>query len=152
MYIDIDRQTWYNLDILGEGVAQTDAPQEVKYMPASKAQQKAVNKYMKENYDRFLTTFRPKGRLDEIKIHAAAHGESTNAFIGRAIQETMERDAGGPQKAAGAALGAGVVSLHSEALKTAQEAAEAAGESLPQFVERAISETAEQDRAKYCKI
>lgn len=61
-------------------------------MPASKAQQKAVNKYMKENYDRFLVTFRPKGRLDEIKAHAQIMGESTNAFIGRAILETMERD------------------------------------------------------------
>ena len=61
-------------------------------MPASKAQQKAVNKYMKENYDRFLTTFKPKGRLDKIKAHAAAHGESVNGFINRAISETMERD------------------------------------------------------------
>ena len=61
-------------------------------MPASKAQQKAVNKYMKENYDRFLTTFKPKGRLDIIKSHAATRGESANAFINRAITETMERD------------------------------------------------------------
>ena len=61
-------------------------------MPASKAQQKAVNKYMKENYDRFLLTLRPKGRLNVIKDHAAAQGESTTAFIGRAIQEAIERD------------------------------------------------------------
>ena len=61
-------------------------------MPASKAQQKAVNKYMKENYDRFLTTFKPKGRLDVIKAHAAARGESANAFINRAIDCQMERD------------------------------------------------------------
>lgn len=72
------------------------APLGGEIMPASKAQQKAVNKYMKENYDRFLATFRPKGRLDEIKAHAAARGESTNAFIGRAISETMERDSGAP--------------------------------------------------------
>ena len=61
-------------------------------MPASKAQQKAVHKYTKENYDRFLVTMKPKGRLELVKSHAAAQGESTNAFIGRAIAETMERD------------------------------------------------------------
>lgn len=61
-------------------------------MPTSKAQQKAVNKYMKENYDRFLLTLRPKGRLETIKVHASAQGESTSAFINRAISETMARD------------------------------------------------------------
>jgi len=60
-------------------------------MPASKAQQKAVNKYMKTNYDRINLTL-PKGRKDEIKAHAEAHNESVNAFISRAIDETMQRD------------------------------------------------------------
>ena len=60
-------------------------------MPASKAQQKAVNKYMKTNYDRVNLTL-PKGRKDEIKAHAEAHNESVNAFISRAIDETISRD------------------------------------------------------------
>lgn len=60
-------------------------------MAVSKAQQKAVNKYMKENYDRVNLTF-PKGKKDLIKSHAEARGESVNAFINRAIDETMERD------------------------------------------------------------
>lgn len=60
-------------------------------MPASKAQQKAVNKYMKENYDRVNLTL-SKGRKDEIRSHAEAHNESVNAFISRAIEETMQRD------------------------------------------------------------
>ena len=37
--------------------------------PASKAQQKAVNKYMKENYDR-VNLVMPKGRKDAIRTHA----------------------------------------------------------------------------------
>lgn len=57
----------------------------------SKAQQKAVNKYVKNNYDRVNVTF-PKGRKEEIKAHAEAHSESVNAFIVRAVNETMERD------------------------------------------------------------
>jgi len=66
----------------------------VKYMPASKAQQKAVNKYMAANYDRINLTV-PKGQKDGIKAHAEARGESVNGFINRAIDETMERDKGG---------------------------------------------------------
>ncbi len=57
----------------------------------SKAQQKAVNKYVKNNYDRVNVTF-TKGRKDEIKAHAAERGESVNGFIKRAIDETMSRD------------------------------------------------------------
>lgn len=60
-------------------------------MAVSKAQQKAVHKYIKANYDRMELTV-PKGQKEAIKAHAAARGESVNAFIGRAIQETMNRD------------------------------------------------------------
>ena len=60
-------------------------------MPVSKAQQKAVHKYVKSNYDRAEITL-PKGKKDIVKAHAARQGESVNAFINRAIDETMERD------------------------------------------------------------
>lgn len=57
----------------------------------SKAQQKAVHKYVKTKYDRFeLTTL--KGNKERIKAHAAERNESLNGFINRAISETMERD------------------------------------------------------------
>lgn len=59
--------------------------------PASKAQQKAVNKYMKSNYDR-VNLVMPKGKKDVIQAHAAQQGESVNAYINRAIDETMQRD------------------------------------------------------------
>ena len=64
-------------------------------MPASKANQRAVNKYKKNNYDRIEITA-PKGRRDEIKAHAEAQGESVNGFINRAISEAMERDGADP--------------------------------------------------------
>lgn len=60
-------------------------------MPASKAQQKAVNKYMAANYDRINLTVE-KGKKDIIKEHAESKGESVNGFINRAISETMERE------------------------------------------------------------
>ena len=60
-------------------------------MAVSKAQQRAVNKYMKENYDRILVTM-PKGRKEIIRAAAEAAGLSTNGFINFCIQEYMERD------------------------------------------------------------
>ena len=60
-------------------------------MAVSKAQQKAVTKYVQANYDRLDLTM-PKGQKDTIKAHAAGQGESVNAFINRAIVEAMERD------------------------------------------------------------
>ena len=59
--------------------------------PASKAQQKAVNKYMKSNYDR-VNLVMPKGKKDIIQAHAAQQGESVNAYINHAIDEAMQRD------------------------------------------------------------
>ena len=60
-------------------------------MPASKANQRAVNKYKKNNYDRIEITV-PKGQREVFQSHAAACGESVNGFIVRAIGEAMERD------------------------------------------------------------
>lgn len=63
-------------------------------MAVSKAQQKAVHKYVKENYDRQEIVM-PKGKKEKIKAHAEKRGESVNAFINRAIDEQMKRDIGG---------------------------------------------------------
>ena len=60
-------------------------------MATSKASQRAVNKYMKENYDRVNLTM-PKGKKDAVQLHATQCGESVNAFINRAIDEAMNRD------------------------------------------------------------
>ncbi len=58
----------------------------------SKAQQKAVHKYVKINYDRIELTVKPKGKKEELKTHAQKMGETLNSFINRAINETMKRD------------------------------------------------------------
>lgn len=60
-------------------------------MAVSKAQQKAVSKYMKENYDEIKVRV-PKGQKDAIRAHAESHGESVNGFINRAIVEVTEMD------------------------------------------------------------
>lgn len=113
-------------------------------MPVSKAQQKAVSKYMKENYDVYQIRM-PKGRKDEIKAHAEAQGQSVNGFINAAIDEKMGTPHKGPSEARQGPLVGEVVSLHPEALRTAQEAAQSAGETVPQFVERAVTTQAKRD-------
>lgn len=49
------------------------------------------NDYIAKTYDRINLTVL-KGRKEVLKAHATQRGESVNAFINRAIDETMERD------------------------------------------------------------
>ena len=60
-------------------------------MAVPKANQRAVNKYVRENYDRINVTFR-KGEREAIKAYAEAHGESVNAFITRVTREAMAQE------------------------------------------------------------
>ena len=60
-------------------------------MAATEAQKKAVAKWQREKTEEFK--FRvPIGEKTRIQEHAKAQGESANAFIYRAVKETMERD------------------------------------------------------------
>ncbi|HIQ83844.1 MAG TPA: hypothetical protein IAA52_12200 [Candidatus Pullichristensenella stercorigallinarum] len=49
-------------------------------MAISKAQQRAVNKYIKGNYDR-INLVVPKGRKAAIEAHAQSKGESVNGLL-----------------------------------------------------------------------
>ena len=96
-------------------------------MPVSKAQQKAVNKYMAENYDR-INLVVPKGRRDELRAQAEAAGKSLNSYlIGLIEGETQQH-------------------ITPEALDKATQAAQAAGEELDAWITRAISDTAKRDQ------
>lgn len=66
-------------------------------MPTSKANQRAVHKYVKNNYDRLDVTV-PKGKKDIIKAAADAAGESVNAYINTAIDRRMKQDNAAPDK------------------------------------------------------
>ena len=123
-------------------------------MAVSKAQQAAQNKWIAKAYDRINLTVE-KGKRDIIKAHAAQKdGGSVNAFINRAIDETMERDSGAdsPRIAENhpeSAQGAVVVSLPSETLEAAQMAAGRTGESVTVFVARAVAEQGKRDDVSF---
>jgi len=108
----------------------------------SKAQQKAVHKYVKNNYDRIELTVKPKGKKEDIKAHAEQNGETLNSFINRAIDETMQRDI------SAAPLGTNPM-LPSDTLKVAESAAETSGETVPQYIKRAVSAQSERDKASF---
>ena len=61
-------------------------PEEKKEI--SKAQRKAVSKYVKKNYDK-ISLMVPKGERANIAAAASAVGESTNGYIKEAIKRRM---------------------------------------------------------------
>ena len=69
-------------------------PEEKKstYTGQTEARRKASAKYLKESVEDVRIRV-PKGQKAVIKAHAERQGESMNAFVVRAINETMERDA-----------------------------------------------------------
>ena len=60
-------------------------------MGSSEAMKRAVKKYDKEKIDRVAMRV-PKGKKDIIQAHAEKQGESVNAFLNRAVDESMARD------------------------------------------------------------
>lgn len=60
-------------------------------MAISEARKRANAKWQKDKVDDLRIRV-PKGERALIQEHAAKQGESTNAFVYRAIKETMERD------------------------------------------------------------
>ena len=73
-------------------------------MPISDSRRKANEKYNAANYEQIQVRLRKDGKdpqtgetqptKAQIASHAEKHGETTNAFIVRAVAETMERDGG----------------------------------------------------------
>lgn len=61
------------------------------YTGQTDARRKASAKYLKESVEDIRIRV-PKGDKAKVQSHAASVGESMNAFVVRAINETMERD------------------------------------------------------------
>ena len=61
-------------------------------MASSDALKRAIKKYNQEKVDRISMRV-PKGMREELQLHAETHGDkSLNAFLWRAVTETIERD------------------------------------------------------------
>lgn len=62
-------------------------------MAVSKAQQAAVHKYVKNNYDRIEITVK-KGSKNLIEAAAKAENESINGYVKKAVKAKYEADTG----------------------------------------------------------
>ena len=62
-------------------------------MATTKAGQRAVNKYVKNNYDRINFTI-SKGKKEMLQEIAEAQGESVNSYIKQAVKQRIKADTG----------------------------------------------------------
>ena len=61
-------------------------------MPTYEQSKKAIQKYLSKMDEIRIRMPKESGLKDAIQQHAESKGESVNAFILRAIEETMKRD------------------------------------------------------------
>ena len=97
-----------------------------------------------KNLDR-LSVAAPKGTKDRWKAAAEARGQSLNQLI----VEAVEADVVSPHSAPEPPEQGGGLQLSPEAEKAAQEAAQATGEAIPQFIARAVVTPAIRDKQSW---
>lgn len=111
-------------------------------MAVSEAQKKSAQKWDAANLDR-VSIAMPKGMKDTVKAAAAVSGESMNQYIIGAVDQRM----GGKGSQNTAEMhGSSSAILAPDALKIAQEAAQRAGEDIPTFVTRAVTNQNQRDK------
>jgi hypothetical protein len=120
-------------------------------MAPRESQKRASLKWDKEN----MTVLSCKIRKEQavaFKAHCEIQGSTSNTVLKDFVLGCIgEQELGTapetPQEALGRPTRAEGISLHPQALKTVQEAAEATGEAVPQFVERAVETQAKWDKS-----
>ncbi len=116
-----------------------------KYRGFTPAQAEAHKRYMKDFVEIKVRMKAEKRSI--VQEHAASMGESATAFINRAIDESMSRDAQTPTETTDQATPNPVFLLPPEALEEAQAAVRLTGEAVPDFVTRAVKAQAKRDGA-----
>ena len=109
------------------------------------AQKRASAKYQRENIASLACRVK-KEQAEKFKAYCESIGKTSNAVLRECVLSCIGEAMGeSPQKPAGAPQGDGAI-LTPAALKTAQEAAQRAGETVPAFVGRAVETQAQRDK------
>ena len=112
-------------------------------MAPRESQKRASLKWDKENMTVLSCKIR-KDQAAEFKAYCENQGSTSNTVLKDFVLECIgEQEPGAPQAAPG---GEGI-SLHPQALKTAQEAAQNTGKTVEQFIERAVQTQAQGDKS-----
>lgn len=113
-------------------------------MAVSDAKKKANAKWDSENMATLACKVK-KDHADKFKAYCSEIGKTSNAVLRECVLSCIGEATGEiPQKPAGAPQGEGAI-LTPSVLKTAQEAAQRAGETVPAFVSRAVDIQAKRD-------
>lgn len=120
-------------------------------MAPSEAQKRASNKYNLEHMSTLGCKVK-KAQAAAFKAYCETQGSTSNTVLKDFVLGCIGEQEPGmapetPQEAPGRPAGGGGISLHPKALKTAQEAAQSVGETVPQFVERAVETQAKRDKS-----
>ena len=110
-------------------------------MAPSEAQKRASNKYNLEHMSTLGCKVR-KAQAVAFKAYCQNQGNTSNTVLKDFVLGCIGEQEAAPR----AGEGPPGVPLSPEALKTAQEAAESTGETVPQFVGRAVQTQAQQDK------
>lgn len=114
-------------------------------MAVSDAKKKANAKWDSENMATLACKVK-KEHADKFKAYCSEIGKTSNAVLRECVLSCIGEAMGeSPQQPAGAPQGEGAI-LTPAALKTAQEAAQRAGETVPAFVSRAVDIQAKRDK------
>lgn len=114
-------------------------------MAPTGAQKRASAKYQRENIASLACRVK-KEQAEKFKAYCSEIGKTSNAVLRECVLSCIGEAMGeSPQKPAGAPQGDGAI-LTPAALKTAQEAAQRAGETVPAFVSRSVETQAQRDK------
>lgn len=114
-------------------------------MAVSDAKKKANAKWDSENMATLACKVK-KDHADKFKAYCSEIGKTSNAVLRECVLSCIGEATGeSPQRPAGAPQGEGAI-LTPATLKTAQEAAQRAGETVPAFVGRAVETQAQRDK------
>lgn len=114
-------------------------------MAPTGAQKRASAKYQRENIASLACRVK-KEQAEKFKAYCSEIGKTSNAVLRECVLSCIGEAMGeSPQQPAGASQGEGAI-LTPAALKTAQEAAQRAGETVPAFVSRSVETQAQRDK------
>lgn len=114
-------------------------------MAPTGAQKRASAKYQRENIASLACRVK-KEQAEKFKAYCSEIGKTSNAVLRECVLSCIGEAMGeSPQQPAGAPQGEGAI-LTPAALKTAQEAAQRAGETVPAFVSRSVETQAQRDK------
>ena len=114
-------------------------------MPVSEAKKKANAKWDNENMATIACKMK-KNQAERFKSYCIAQGKTSNAVLREYVLRCIGEAQDVPSVPDSLQEGGGV-NLSPETMETAQQAAQSAGETLAQFIDRAVSAQSERDKS-----